>query len=43
MSLGDITPAEMACVDLSLGENKWKSILIQSINYKNVGKNRFRT
>lgn len=33
MSLFDNTPAEMAGVDLKLGNRKWENLLMQSLKY----------
>ena len=37
-SLFDNTPAEIAGVDLNLGNNKWEKLLMQSIKYQNRGR-----
>ena len=38
MSLFDDTPAEIAGIDLRLGNNKWENLLMQSIKYHKGGK-----
>jgi len=35
MSLFGCTPAEVAGIDLNLGDKKWENLLIQSVNYHN--------
>lgn len=35
MSLFDSTPAEIAGIDLNLGNNKWEKLLMQSVKYYN--------
>ena len=37
-SLFGNTPAEVANVDLNLGQNKWHNLLMQSIKYRKRGK-----
>ena len=39
MSLFDNTPAEFAGIDLGLRDNKWENLLMQSLKYRNNGKN----
>jgi len=39
MSLFGYTPAELAMVNLNLGDKKWENLLMQSLKYHNGEKN----
>jgi len=39
MSLFNNTPAEVANINLNLGNKKWENLLMQSIKYHNGEKN----